>query len=160
MGKVDKICQLYLQPLVKTFSLSRIGRTVVKIRQTRLTLCCAARDESERELRIISSVSYSFFFFFFSIIESPGTCYHPQVKIWLNSFRGVGEVPLTLLPSPCLFSDNSLLSVSHKNLIIQIYAITRNLYMHGVNFSRPQIIPFKGLPFSTKPTIREKRATV
>ena len=64
MGKVDKICQLYLQPVVKTFSLSRIGRTVVKIRQTRLTLCCAARDESERELRIISSVSYSFFFFF------------------------------------------------------------------------------------------------
>ena len=64
MGKVDKICQLYLQPVVKTFSLSRIGRTVVKIRQTRLTLCCAARDEGERELRIISSVSYSFFFFF------------------------------------------------------------------------------------------------
>ena len=64
MGKVDKICQLYLQPLVKTFSLSRIQRTVIKIRQTRLTLCCAARDESERELRIISSVSYSFFFFF------------------------------------------------------------------------------------------------
>ena len=69
MGKVDKICQLYLQPVV-TFSLSRIGRTVVKIRQTRLTLCCAARDEGERELRIISSVSYSFFFFFFSIIEN------------------------------------------------------------------------------------------
>ena len=69
MGKVDKICQLYLQPVVKTFSLSRIGRTVVKIRQTRLTLCCAARDEGERELRIISSVSYSFFLFF-SIIEN------------------------------------------------------------------------------------------
>ena len=69
MGKVDKICQLYLQPVVKTFSLSCIGRTVVKIRQTRLTLCCAARDEGERELRIISSVSYSFFIFF-SIIEN------------------------------------------------------------------------------------------
>ena len=42
---------------------------MVKIRQTRLTLCCAARDEGERELRIISSVSYSFFLFF-SIIEN------------------------------------------------------------------------------------------
>ena len=68
MSKVDKICQLYLQPVVKTFSLSRIGRTVVKIRQTRLTLCCAARDEGERELRIISSAVI--LSFFFSIIEN------------------------------------------------------------------------------------------
>ena len=60
MGKVDKICQLYLQPVVKPFSLSRMGRTVVKIRQTRLKLCCAAGDEGERELRIISSVSYQY----------------------------------------------------------------------------------------------------
>ena len=53
----------------KTFSLSRIGRTLVKIRQTRLMLSSAAMDEGERELRIISSVSYSFFIFF-SIIEN------------------------------------------------------------------------------------------
>ena len=59
------------------------------------------------------------------VVKSPVTCCHPQVKIWLNSFRGEGEVPLTLLPSPCLFSDNSLLSVSHKNLIIQIYENAR-----------------------------------
>ena len=32
--------------------------------------------------------------------------------------------------------------------------------MHGVNLSRRQIIPSKGLPFSTKPALREKRATV
>ena len=70
MGKVDKICLLYLQPVIKPFSLLLIERTVVKIRQTRLTLCSAARDEGERELRIVSSVSYSFFFFFFSIIEN------------------------------------------------------------------------------------------
>ena len=53
----------------KNFSLSCIGRTLVKIRQTRLMLSSAAMDEGERELRIISSVSYSFFFFF-SIIEN------------------------------------------------------------------------------------------
>ena len=53
----------------KNFSLSCIGRTLVKIRQTRLMLSSAAMDEGERELRIISSVSYSFFFFS-SIIEN------------------------------------------------------------------------------------------
>ena len=62
-GQFDKICKLYLQPVVKTFSLSRIGRTLVKIRQTRLVLRSVAMDEGKRELRVISSVGYSFSLF-------------------------------------------------------------------------------------------------
>ena len=58
MGKVDKICQLYLQPIVKTFSLSRIGRTVVKIRQTRLMLCSAAMDEATDDTKLIGYEIY------------------------------------------------------------------------------------------------------
>ena len=67
------------------------------------------------------------------VVKSPVTCYHPQVKMWLNSFRGEGEVPLTL----CLFSDNSLLSVSHKNLIIQIYENARSLHAQCKSFPAP-----------------------
>ena len=58
MGKVDKICQLYLQPIVKTFSLSRIGRTVVKIRQTRLILCSTAMDEAMDDKKLIGYEIY------------------------------------------------------------------------------------------------------
>ena len=58
MGKVDKICQLYLQPIVKTFSLSRIGRTVVKIRQTRLMLCSTAMDEAMDDKKLIGYEIY------------------------------------------------------------------------------------------------------
>ena len=58
MGKVDKICQLYLQPVVKTFSLSRIGRTVVKIRQTRLMLCSTAMDEAMDDKKLIGYEIY------------------------------------------------------------------------------------------------------
>ena len=59
------------------------------------------------------------------VVKSSVTCYHPHVRIWLNSSRGGGRVPLTLLPSPCLFSDNSSLRILHKNLIIQIYENAR-----------------------------------
>ena len=58
MGKVDKICQLYLQPIVKTFSLSRIGRTIVKIRQTRLMLCSTAMDEAMDDKKLIGYEIY------------------------------------------------------------------------------------------------------
>ena len=58
MGKVDKICQLYLQPVVKTFSLSRIGRTVVRIRQTRLMLCSTAMDEAMDDKKLIGYEIY------------------------------------------------------------------------------------------------------
>ena len=58
MGKVEKICQLYLQLVVKTFLKSRIGRTVVKIRQTRLMLCCAAMDEAMDDTKLIGYEIY------------------------------------------------------------------------------------------------------
>ena len=58
MGKVDKICQLYLQPVVKTFPLSRIGRTVVRIRQTRLMLCSTAMDEAMDDKKLIGYEIY------------------------------------------------------------------------------------------------------
>ena len=58
MGKVEKICQLYLQLVEKTFLKSRIGRTVVKIRQTRLMLCSAAMDEAMDDMKLIGYEIY------------------------------------------------------------------------------------------------------
>ena len=58
MGKVEKICQLYLQLVVKTFSKSCIGRTVVKIKQTRLMLCSAAMDEAMDDTKLIGYEIY------------------------------------------------------------------------------------------------------
>ena len=58
MGKVEKISQLYLQLVVKTFSKSCIGRTVVKIKQTRLMLCSAAMDEAMDDTNLIGYEIY------------------------------------------------------------------------------------------------------
>ena len=58
MGKVEKICQLYLQLVEKTFLKSRIGRTVVEIRQTRLMLCSAAMDEAMDDTKLIGYEIY------------------------------------------------------------------------------------------------------
>ena len=58
MGKVEKICQLYRQLVVKTFSKSSIGRTVVKIKQTRLMLCSAAMDEAMDDTNLIGYEIY------------------------------------------------------------------------------------------------------
>ena len=42
----------------KTFSKSRIGRTVVEIRQTRLMLCSAAMDEAMDDTKLIGYEIY------------------------------------------------------------------------------------------------------